>query len=49
MMTPVPNCRRMVKTACFGEIYEATRMGVKTPMELVASMTNNRPTRRRML
>jgi hypothetical protein len=39
----------MVKEGWLGETKEEIRMGVKTPMELVASMANKRPTRRRML
>jgi len=49
MMTPVPNCRRMVKTAFDGDTNEEMRIGVKTPRQLVTSITKRRPTRSLML
>lgn len=49
MMTPVPNWRRMVKTAFDGDTKDEMRIGVKTPIELVTRITKRRPTRSLML
>jgi hypothetical protein len=49
MMTPVPNCLNVVNTRLLGETNFQAKMGVKTPIELVTRMTNNRPTLRLML